>query len=369
MVWKRRDQYGVWLPCGRGEGHRRGGEAFELRKDLRPALDEHDDLAHRRAEPLDVLHKGAPRHGPGEHPRLGFVRDHVDRAPRLQHAQVPDLGAEVGIHPLGQPAELIDPVEHGEGRVDALFWGAAVGGLPLAAQAEVGGAALARGQEIASGLAIDDPLQSRQVLLQVEGDAGAQAVRLFPHDAEEGEVLVPFGQQQAEGLHHRGQDSLGVTGAAAPKPVYLAVGREEGRHRVEVRGEENPGLAPGGQQVASAPFHGLPQHAGTKVAEEVREQGDQPGLLTGGGVYLAELERPLSDALVIGLRGCHGVHPASRWPWKIFWTGPVMRIRPVSVKARSRTPPGMTTCTRSPTRPSRRQAAAAAQLLDPEASV
>lgn len=174
----------------------------------------------------------------------------------------------------------------------------------------MGRSALARGQHVAGGFAVDDAQQLRKVPLQIQGDAGAEAIRLLAHHAQEGEVAAALRQQQADGLHHGGEDPLGVAGAAAPETAALPARGKVGRHRVQVRGEEQLRLAPGGQEVAAAALHGLPQHAGTEVAEHPGEQRDHAGLVPGGGIHLAELQGPLGDALGIGGGDRHGIHPA-----------------------------------------------------------
>ena len=109
--------------------------------------------------------------------------------------------------------------------------------------------------------------QPGQEGFQLQRDARPQAVGLLPHHTQEGHLVMSFRHQQTDGLRHGGQDPLGVAGAPAVDPGTLASGGNEGRHGIQVGAEEDSGFAPGGQQVAPAPFHGLPPEPGAEVDE------------------------------------------------------------------------------------------------------
>ncbi len=133
-----------------------------------------------------------------------------------------------------------DVVQRGDELVDGGFAEFGVGGVghaALGADFDAECAFGGDGEAVVGGLAVDEEARAAWALV---GDDGAGGVALLADDEEQADLDAGVAQAISGG-DLRGDDALGVAGAAAVEVLVVFAAAEEGRHGVHVGGENDIG--------------------------------------------------------------------------------------------------------------------------------
>src|ERR1700730_3866018 len=107
------------------------------------------------------------------------------------------------------------------------------------------------------------------------GGDGTDAAALFTNNKEEREIARATGEKRFGGQDHRGNDALGIAGAAAVDVWGVFARGEKRRDGVHVRGEGDIGFAERDEQVVAIGLGGLAIEAGVVFYGERRKKGKE----------------------------------------------------------------------------------------------
>ena len=172
-------------------------------------------------------------------------------------------------------------------------------------ESQVQCAALSGRQHVIGRFAVDDTKDIAAARAQVESRLRTNAVGLLANDAEPSDVGLSGSEHRADRGELRDDLPLGVAGAAAVQQVALQPWLDVGRHRVEVRAEQDRWfVAPTREHVAATGRNALQFDVSAEFAQYSVQRGESAVLVPRGGVVgtqrLETVEHPASQTV------CHG---------------------------------------------------------------